>query len=152
MGVSSVDPQRRPQGLHGDPKPHLIRRLGHRHREDPDPDVHVRKSESLGIRFLGGLVSWLSGTRITDPTSGLRCAGPRAWRRFARRYPDDYPEPESLFWCLRHGLRVGEVPVRMFERQGGVSSIGVVSGAYYMIKVTLAILIERLRFKEALAE
>ena len=46
---------------------------------------------------------------MTDPTSGFRCLGPAAWRRFAESYPEDYPEPESLFWCARNGLRVGEV-------------------------------------------
>ena len=41
------------------------------------------------------------GARVTDPTSGFRCLGPRAWRRFADSYPEDFPEPESLFWCAR---------------------------------------------------
>jgi hypothetical protein len=41
-----------------------------------------------------------------------------------------------------HRLRMCEVPVRMFTRHGGVSSIGG-SGksAYYMIKVLLAIFV-----------
>jgi glycosyltransferase involved in cell wall biosynthesis len=102
----------------------------------------------VGIRFFAALISMLSGTRVTDPTSGLRCAGPRAWRRFAEHYPEDYPEPESLFWCARNGLRVGEVPVTMFERQGGVSSIRQLRTAYYMAKVTMAILFDRMRSRE----
>jgi glycosyltransferase involved in cell wall biosynthesis len=102
----------------------------------------------VGIRFFAALISALSGTRVTDPTSGLRCAGPRAWRRFAEHYPEDYPEPESLFWCARNGLRVGEVPVTMFERQGGVSSIRRLRTAYYMTKVTMAIVFDRLRSRE----
>ena len=67
---------------------------------------------------------------------------------FAFQYPDDYPEPESLYWCLRNGLRVGEIPVVMYERAAGTSSIGSLRALYYMIKVTLAILIDRLRPKE----
>jgi glycosyltransferase involved in cell wall biosynthesis len=102
----------------------------------------------LGIRFFAWLISGLSGVRVTDPTSGLRCAGPRAWQRFARSYPEDYPEPESLFWCARNRLRIGEVPVRMRPRQGGASSIGLLQGAYYVLKVSLAILLDRLRIKE----
>jgi glycosyltransferase involved in cell wall biosynthesis len=102
----------------------------------------------LGIRFFCGLIGLLAGARVTDPTSGFRCAGPRAWRGFAERYPDDYPEPEALFWCLRHRLRVGEVPVRMHERQGGVSSIRYFKTIYYMLKVSLAILLDRVRGKE----
>ena len=80
-------------------------------------------SRRVGIRFFSRLISLLSGVRVTDPTSGFRCAGERAWRCFAARYPEDYPEPESLFWCARNRLKVGEIPVRMHARQGGVSSI-----------------------------
>lgn len=102
----------------------------------------------VGILFFAALIGALSGVRVTDPTSGLRCAGPRAWRRFADHYPEDYPEPESLFWCARHGLRVCEVPVTMRERQGGVSSIRRLRAAYYMAKVTMAIVFDRLRGTE----
>ena len=105
----------------------------------------------VGIRFFSRLISLLSATRITDPTSGFRCAGPKAWKSFARRYPDDYPEPESLFWCIRNKLNVGEIPVRMNTRQGGVSSIRFRQSVYYMLKVTLAILIENVRTREQLS-
>jgi glycosyltransferase involved in cell wall biosynthesis len=118
------------------------------------PDQHGFRSTVLrrvGIRFFAALISALSGVRVTDPTSGLRCAGPRAWRRFAEHYPEDYPEPESLFWCARNGLRVGEVPVTMYERQGGVSSIRRLRTVYYMAKVTMAIMFDRLRGRELLA-
>ena len=40
-------------------------------------------SRRLGIRFLSALIYLLSGVRATDPTSGFRCAGPRAWMDFA---------------------------------------------------------------------
>jgi glycosyltransferase involved in cell wall biosynthesis len=116
-----------------------------------DPDAAGFRSTPLrrvGIRFFARLISVLSGIRVTDPTSGLRCAGPRAWRRFAEHYPEDFPEPESLFWCARNGLRVGELAVTMFERQGGVSSIRRLGSAYYMAKVTLAIVFDRLRSRE----
>ncbi|MCC6421393.1 MAG: glycosyltransferase family 2 protein [Gemmataceae bacterium] len=102
----------------------------------------------LGIRFFCRLIGFLSGTRVTDPTSGFRCAGPRAWRSFARQYPEDYPEPESLFWCLRNRLRFGEIPVRMRDRQGGVSSIRLWRTVYYMLKVSFSILFDRLRAVE----
>jgi glycosyltransferase involved in cell wall biosynthesis len=102
----------------------------------------------VGIRFFSRLIGLLSGVRVTDPTSGFRCAGVRAWTHFARSYPDDYPEPESLFWCARNGLKVGEVAVRMSRRQDGVSSIRRLRGVYYMVKVSLAILMDGLRARE----
>jgi glycosyltransferase involved in cell wall biosynthesis len=101
-----------------------------------------------GIRFLAWLIRTLSGVYVTDPTSGLRCAGPRAWASFARNYPEDYPEPESLYWCARNKLRIGEIPVRMRARRGGVSSINYMQTLFYLFKVSLAIVIDSLRKKE----
>jgi len=42
-------------------------------------------------------------------------------------------------------LKVKEIPVVMRARETGVSSITPKKSIYYMIKVTLAILIERVR-------
>ena len=93
--------------------------IGSRFLDAPKDAFRSTFSRRLGIKFFAWLISSLSGVKVTDPTSGFRCAGARAWQAFAKRYPDDYPEPESLFWCARNRLRVGEIPVRMRERQGG---------------------------------
>ena len=60
---------------------------------------------------------------------------------FAHAYAQDYPEPEAIVTALGQGMRVKEVPVRMNERQGGVSSIRAFRSIYYMIKVSLAIVL-----------
>ena len=57
----------------------------------------------------------------------------------------DYPEPESVVAILRRNMKVEEMPVVMKARAGGVSSISLKKSVYYMIKVPLAILIERIR-------
>lgn len=103
-----------------------------------------------GIRFLSALISLLAQVKISDPTSGFRCAGPRAWQAFAQSYPEDYPEPEVAYWCLLNRLKVCEAPVMMHERRAGHSSIRVLHTAYYMSKVTLALLVASLRGKELL--
>ena len=64
---------------------------------------------------------------------------------FSKDYPKDYPEPESVVAILRQGMKVKEVSVIMRERQGGVSSIRLWKSVYYMIKVTIAILVECFR-------
>ena len=99
----------------------------------------------VGIRFFSGLIRVMTGKTITDPTSGLRMAGRNVIELFSKDYPRDYPEPESVVAILRKGLKVAEVPVVMREREGGVSSISMKKSVYYMVKVTLAILIERIR-------
>ncbi|MCD8396518.1 MAG: glycosyltransferase family 2 protein [Lachnospiraceae bacterium] len=102
----------------------------------------IRRS---GIRFFTFLMRVLFGKTITDATSGMRLCNRRTMELFIRDYPRDYPEPETVARLLRHKYNVKEVPVRMRERSGGVSSISARKSVYYMIKVTLAILMERLR-------
>lgn len=95
----------------------------------------------VGIRFFAMLIYCLSRKRITDPTSGFRAAGKRAMKLFESYYARDYPEPESNMLALKNKLRVHEVPVKMRERQGGTSSIRSLQPIYYMIKVSLGILL-----------
>ena len=99
----------------------------------------------VGIRFFTWLIKVLTGETITDPTSGLRMIGRNVLEIFAKDYPKDYPEPESVVAILRKKMKVKEIPVIMHEREGGVSSISMKKSVYYMIKVTLAIVIERIR-------
>lgn len=99
----------------------------------------------MGIQFFSKLIKVLTGKKITDPTSGLRMIGRNVMEIFSEDYPRDYPEPESVVAVLRRKMKVEEIPVIMKERTGGVSSISMKKSVYYMIKVTLAILIERIR-------
>jgi glycosyltransferase involved in cell wall biosynthesis len=104
---------------------------------------------STALRRFGGrwlaFVLRLIGLRVTDPTSGFRVYGQRALHLFDQTYPYDYPEPEALAIARASGLRVGEVPVTMRERQGGRSSIAGLYAPYYMFKVTLAVLLSYAR-------
>lgn len=95
----------------------------------------------VGITWLALLLRLSVRLRVADPTSGFRLFGPRALRLFDEVYPYDYPEPESLAIAQAAGLRVLEVPVQMQERQGGRSSIFGLKAAYYMVKVTFAVLL-----------
>lgn len=99
----------------------------------------------MGIKIFSGLIKVLTGKTITDPTSGLRMIGRNVMEIFSQDYPRDYPEPESIVAVLRKNMKIEEIPVVMLERQGGVSSISPKKSIYYMVKVTLAILIERIR-------
>ena len=102
----------------------------------------------FGIRYFSGLIRLLTGKRITDPTSGMRMVNESIIKIYADCYPKDYPEPESVVAVLQAGKKVEEYPVVMRERKEGVSSISPLKSVYYMIKVTLAILVERIRRKE----
>ncbi|HHJ7306819.1 TPA: glycosyltransferase family 2 protein, partial [Streptococcus pyogenes] len=99
----------------------------------------------IGIKYFTWLIALLTGKKITDATSGLRLIDRSLIERFANHYPDDYPEPETVVDVLVSHFKVKEIPVVMNERQGGVSSISLTKSVYYMIKVTLAILVVRLK-------
>ena len=95
----------------------------------------------IGIRLFAGVVSAVVGQRVTDPTSGFRAVNRRGIALFAADYPHDYPEVEATVMCVKHKLRLTEVPVRMRERTGGQSSITAFRSVYYMAKVLLAIFV-----------
>ena len=99
-----------------------------------------------GISFLSGLARVLTGVKVKDITSGYRLVNRRFIHIFAQDYPSDYPEPEAVVIAAVHGGRIAEYPVVMRERENGESSITFKRSVYYMIKVTLAMLIRRLSF------
>lgn len=101
----------------------------------------------IGINYFKWLNRLMVGVKIFDSTSGFRLINNKALAIVSEYYPDEYPEPESIIlYSLKH-LKIGEVPVNMKERQGGVSSIGRLSSIYYMFKVSLAIIYTFIRIK-----
>ncbi|MEW6721323.1 MAG: glycosyltransferase family 2 protein [Thermodesulfobacteriota bacterium] len=99
----------------------------------------------FGIRFFRILVNLFTGYRITDPTSGFFAVNRRMMEFYSVHYPSDYPEVDA--YILMHRLKAGavEVPVRMYEREEGKSSITPFRALYYMVKVTLSFLINCIR-------
>jgi glycosyltransferase involved in cell wall biosynthesis len=102
-------------------------------------------SRRSGIHLFAFLLSRIVKQPVTDPTSGFRLYNRRAIELFSNDYPHDYPEVEAVLMLHHHRLRMREVPVRMRERNGGVSSIGAGKSVYYMLKVLLALFVGLLR-------
>ena len=98
----------------------------------------------VGIGFFTKLIKMLTKKVIRDPTSGMRIVNRRLLEVFTNDYPKDYPEPESTVTALSKGYKITEIPVKMNEREEGASSISNLKGVYYMIKVSIAIIIARL--------
>lgn len=98
-------------------------------------------SRRTGIHIFSFLLSRIVGMRVSDPTSGFRLYNRQAIELFARSYPHDYPEVEAVLILHHHRLRLREIPVRMYTRGGGSSSISTGKSAYYMIKVLLALFV-----------
>lgn len=103
----------------------------------------VRKDKSLrmlGSRMITVLIKMLTGTRVSDPTSGFRLFKRSILEKF---YYDNSlnPEPETIALFLKQGYSVSEVQVEMRERQGGESYLNPVRSVQYMARVFATLLI-----------
>ena len=117
-------------------------------------DKSSSKFQSTFIRRLGSNIISLcikicTGAKITDPTSGFRAVNKNVIEEFAKKYPTEYPEPESTVSLLVNKYKVKEVPVNMNEREGGNSSLtlNLWKPIDYMIKVILAIIVDSISFR-----
>lgn len=118
--------------------------VGSRFIENDSDNFHSTGLRRLGIKWLSTTIRFMTGKRVYDVTSGFRACSRKAISLFCKEYPIDYPEPESIVIAIKHHLKVAEVPVKMNERQGGTSSIRTLSSLYYMVKVSLSIIIQGL--------
>lgn len=112
---------------------------------DPGGSYRAPISRRTGIHLFAFALSAILGQRVTDPTSGFRLYNSHAIRLFAGDYPHDYPEVEAVLMLHAHRLRMREVPVEMHHRNSGRSSITPWRSLYYMVKVSLALLVGLLR-------
>lgn len=101
------------------------------------------KARRVGINFISGLIKLCTGKKIYDVTSGFRLVNKKFIKYYSENYPSDYPEPEAIVMALMNGAKIIEAPVVMRERAGGTSSIHSWKSLYYMIKVSLAVIICR---------
>lgn len=102
----------------------------------------------LGIDFLSFLIKLLCNINVKDVTSGFRAVNKKLISLFAADYAQDYPEPEAIVTAAMNNAHIEEVPVIMNERSGGVSSISSWKSMYYMIKVSITIIVLRISGKK----
>lgn len=98
----------------------------------------------FGINFLSRLIKLCCQADVKDVTSGFRAVNRKYMQLYANDYAQDYPEPEAIIAAALRKARIKEVPVIMKERENGQSSIQSIQSIYYMLKVSLAILLYRL--------
>ena len=122
--------------------------VGSRFLEESNSEFKSSVTRQKGIKILSFLIYITSKIKIKDVTSGYRAGNRKVIEQFVKRYPRQYPEPESYMHLFAENIRVKEVGVRMFERTTGVSSINMIKGINYMISVSLSILASSLLGKE----
>ncbi len=107
----------------------------------------ARGPRRWAMRLLAMVLSKVTGTRLTDPTSGFRVAGPRAIPVFAQHYPEEYlgDTVESLVIAHRVGLSVAQVPVQMRARTTGTASQSPLRATAYLSRVAIAVVLALVR-------
>jgi glycosyltransferase involved in cell wall biosynthesis len=102
-----------------------------------------QRLRAIGMRFFGWIASRALGRKITDPTSGYQALSGKLVRFHARgdHFPPDYPDADILILVGRAGYRVTEVPVTMYEKPGGASIHSGLKPVYYVVKMTLSIVL-----------
>lgn len=115
--------------------------IGSRFVKGSTSEFKSTRARQAGIKIISYFINFLTKKKIYDVTSGFRAVNRSLITQFAMDYPLEYPEPISTTSILKQGKIVDEVPVKMKERLGGVSSIRSWKNVYYMINVLLSILI-----------
>jgi glycosyltransferase involved in cell wall biosynthesis len=102
-------------------------------------DLAVPRARRLAMYLLAGYLSRVTGTRLTDVTSGFRAHNRAAIELFARCYPADYlaDTVESLVIISRVGGRVAQVPAAMRPRYAGNPSQSTLRALAYLARVVL---------------
>ena len=114
----------------------------------------LEKPKPCSIRMMGSrLISWIikcsTGVRLSDPTSGMRMFGRDILREFA--YEINYgPEPDTISYLIKEGIKIKEIQVEMDERTAGTSYLTLVQAVKYMVLMCFSILfIQRFRKRRA---
>jgi glycosyltransferase involved in cell wall biosynthesis len=110
-----------------------------------DSPYRGSRLRTCGIRPLAWFLSLICRKRVTDPTSGFQVVGRPLLYYFSRAYPSDYPEPEALALMRRQGYDFREVAAPFRDRAAGASTIRGWGTLYYVVKVFLALCVDRAR-------
>lgn len=105
--------------------------------ESPDTDYKTPLPRRIGMYFSTGILFLATGMRVNDTTSGFRALSRPAFEYFARAYPVDHPEAETLLMLHQKGFRILEVPVKMRGRVSGESLFTFAKASLYPLRVVI---------------
>lgn len=96
----------------------------------------------IGSRVITANIKLVTGKSIKDPTSGMRAYNKKAIWEFNRN-ASLTPEPETLVYMIKKGLKVKEVQVEMKDREFGESYLNPIKSIKYMVNMILSIIFIR---------
>jgi glycosyltransferase involved in cell wall biosynthesis len=100
----------------------------------------VRGARRFAMRVLARRAQRITGTLVTDSTSGFRAIRRPLLDRFAANYPVEYlgDTVEALIEAGRAGAKIVEHPISASPRAHGQGSAGVLASIWYVARVLLA--------------
>ena len=107
--------------------------------------VEKKKSNSLrmfGSNLISFCIKITTGKTIKDPTSGMRAYNKRAIEEFVKN-KSLTPEPDTLVYMMKKGMKVKEIQVEMSEREFGESYLKPLKAMEYMLNMVFSILFIR---------
>jgi len=107
-------------------------------------------AKRVGMLLFGTVASWVTGHKVTDPTSGYQALNRKAFCYCAEDvYPSDFADADVLIMFHRAGFRVREVPVRMYpsanKQSRYLNMYSFLTPIYYIFKMSLAVSVGLLR-------
>jgi len=96
----------------------------------------------IGSRLISFNIKLTTGKTIKDPTSGMRAYNKKAIWEFNRN-ASLTPEPDTLVYMIKKGLKIKEVQVEMKEREFGESYLNPIRSIKYMVNMIFSILFIR---------
>ncbi len=101
-----------------------------------------QKQKSLrmfGSSLLSFIIRITTGYRMTDPTSGMRLFDKEILNEFANDM-NFGPEPDTISYLIKQGIKVTEIQVKMDERIAGESYLNLMHSMKYMVLMSFSIL------------
>ena len=104
----------------------------------------------VGMTLFSLLTGWVTGQRVRDTTSGLRCWSRAAVTLAVTEGIGDL-HSEMIICALLRGLKVAEVAIQVRPRAHGVSMYNAIAAATYPFKTLLATLVLTRRTRRRVA-
>ena len=90
-------------------------------------------------RIISFFIKLTTGKSIKDPTSGMRAFNKKGINELVTNM-NLPPEPDTLVYMIKNGMKVKEVQVEMSEREFGTSYLNAWKSIEYMLNVVISII------------
>lgn len=107
--------------------------------------VNEKKPKSmrmLGSNLISFIIKLTTLKTVKDPTSGMRAYNKTAIEMFVKN-ASLTPEPDTIVYMIKKGLKVKEVQVKMKDREFGESYLNPIKSIQYMVNMFFSIIFIR---------